>query len=788
MTTIDGTAVPAGGSVTVATPNGGTVEIFDDGSYTYTPANDFVGTEHLEYTIDDGNGGTDVATLYLSVFDLPPHAEDDINVTTLNQPVDGNVLTNDSSEPDDDLVIADGTGNPITGPTTMTTDQGSTLVINPDGTYTYTPATDFAGEDTITLEVCDENGNCVNSVLTIDVDDTTVDPLNSQPTAGDDNFTSFIDQPLTSSVAGNDGDPDGDVITIIDPATGIAATAAVNVTTAQGGTVVVQPDGTFTYTPAPGFVGVDTFDYSVIDPTGETDDATVTFTVTGDPDPAANDAPDANDDTSVTSVNTVVTGNSLLNDTDPNGDALTVTSIDGLPVPAGGSVVATTPSGGTVEIFEDGSYIYTPATGYFGTENLVYSIDDGNGGTDTATLYLTAMPTPPRATDDINITTIDAPVDGNVLTNDYSDMALPLTVGDGNGNPLPGTTTLTTDQGGTLAIDSDGSYTYTPAAGFVGNDTIILEICDSLGACVDTVLSIDVSDPVISAENTPPVAGDDHFEALTDQVIDSALFGNDCDPDGDVIALVDPATGVAATVPVTLATAQGGTVTIQPDGTFSYTPAAGFTGVDSFDYSIVDPDGTTDDATVTLTIDDDPNPLANDRPTAVDDASITQMNTPQTGNALDNDTDPNGDTLTIVSIDGSPVPAGGSVIVTTIQGSTVEIFDDGSYTYQPANDFVGTEQLVYTIDDGNGGTDDATLSLTVFDLPPVVEDDINNTSIDTPVAGNVLTNDSSEPDDTLTVGDGAGNPITAPTTLTTDQGGTVAVSYTHLTLPTTPYV
>ena len=111
-----------------------------------------------------------------------------------------------------------------------------------------------------------------------------------------------------------------------------------------------------------------------------------------------------------------------------------------------------------------------------------------------------------------------------------------------------------------------------------------------------------------------------------------------------------------------------------------------------------------------------------------------------------------------------------------IQGSTVEIFDDGSYTYQPANDFVGTEQLVYTIDDGNGGTDDATLSLTVFDLPPVVEDDINNTSIDTPVAGNVLTNDSSEPDDTLTVGDGAGNPITAPATLTTDQGGTVVIN------------
>ena len=117
------------------------------------------------------------------MFDLPPQAEDDINDTSINLPVDGNVLTNDSSEPDDDLVIGDGSGNPITGPTTMTTDQGGMLVINPDGTYTYTPATDFVGEDTITLEVCDEGGNCVTSELTIDVVDPAANPLNTPPIA-----------------------------------------------------------------------------------------------------------------------------------------------------------------------------------------------------------------------------------------------------------------------------------------------------------------------------------------------------------------------------------------------------------------------------------------------------------------------------------------------------------------------------------------------------------------------------------------------------------------------------
>ena len=141
----------------------------------------------------------------------------------------------------------------------MTTNQGGTLVINPDGTYVYTPATDFTGEDSIMLEVCDENGNCVNSELVIEVSDSTTNPQNTPPIASDDNFSVFVDQPLSSALMGNDSDPDGDVITTLDPATGVAAATSFTLTTAQGGTVVVAPDGTFTYTSAAGFIGIDTF-------------------------------------------------------------------------------------------------------------------------------------------------------------------------------------------------------------------------------------------------------------------------------------------------------------------------------------------------------------------------------------------------------------------------------------------------------------------------------------------------------------------------------------------------
>ena len=82
-------------SVSVPTPNGGVFELFANGDYLYTPATDFIGTETVQYTISDGNGGSDTATVYLTVFDQPPQLEDDINNTMVNVPVDGNVLIND---------------------------------------------------------------------------------------------------------------------------------------------------------------------------------------------------------------------------------------------------------------------------------------------------------------------------------------------------------------------------------------------------------------------------------------------------------------------------------------------------------------------------------------------------------------------------------------------------------------------------------------------------------------------------------------------------------------------
>ena len=204
------------------------------------------------------------------------------------------MLINDSeANPADSLTIVDpATGAAATGPITITTTSGGTAVVNPDGTYTYTPATGFSGEDTFVYTIIDTFGKTDSANVSIEVRDLNSPAGNAPPIATDDSFTSFIDVPLSSSVMSNDTDPDGDVITIAD-GNGAPATAAQTITTTAGGTVTLNTDGTFTYTPPVGFQGADTFDYAIVDPSGATDDATVTLNVIADPDPDSNDVPNA---------------------------------------------------------------------------------------------------------------------------------------------------------------------------------------------------------------------------------------------------------------------------------------------------------------------------------------------------------------------------------------------------------------------------------------------------------------------------------------------------------------
>ncbi|HMN94197.1 MAG TPA: tandem-95 repeat protein, partial [Hydrogenophaga sp.] len=166
---------------------------------------------------------------------------------------------------------------------------------------------------------------------------------------------------------------------------GLAVTQGVPITLANGTlTITNVSTGAFTFVPNPDYNGTQTFNYTIRDPRGSTSTANVDITIT-----PVNDAPVAVDDVAETDEDTPVTIAVLANDTDVDGDALTVTS----------AVAAN----GTVVINADGTITYTPNADFNGTDTISYEISDGQGGTATATVTVTVNPVndAPVAVDDV---------------------------------------------------------------------------------------------------------------------------------------------------------------------------------------------------------------------------------------------------------------------------------------------------------------------------------------------------------------------------------------------------
>jgi hypothetical protein len=365
-----------------------------------------------------------------------------------------------------------------------------------------------------------------------------------------------------------------------------------------------------------------------------------------------NDAPVAVNDTASTNEDTPVTVTVLTNDSDPEGDPLTVT--------------AASAANGTVVINADGTITYTPTANFNGTDTITYTISDGHGGTSTATVTVSvaAVNDAPVAVNDTTSTNEDTSVTVAVLTNDT----------DVDGDPL--TVTVASAANGTVAINADGTITYTPAANFNGTDTISYTISDGHGGTSTATVTVSVA-----AVTEAPVAVNDTASTNEDTPVTVAVLTNDSDPDGDPLT-------------VTTASAANGTVVINADGTITYTPAANFNGTDTITYTISDGQGGTATATVTVTV-----ALVNDAPVDTGESIDTVVGQPVTVDVLGNASDPDGDPL---SVTGAAVSDG-----------TVTINPDGTVTYTPDPGFAGTATLTYIVSDGRGGTATSTVTITV---------------------------------------------------------------------------
>jgi gliding motility-associated-like protein len=233
-----------------------------------------------------------------------------------------------------------------------------TVVVNSDGSYMYTPNSNYNGSDSFTVTVSDGNGG--TNTVTVNV---TVTPVNDAPVATATPIVTAEDTPVNGAVTATD--VDGDVLTFS------------KTTDPTHGTVVVNSDGSYTYTPSANYNGIDSFTVTVSDGNGGTNTVTVNVTVT-----LINHKPVAVDDaTESTNEDTVLNGNVSANDS-PSRD--------------GGNTwaLATNPIHGTATVNVDGTYTYIPNVNYAGNDSFTYVISDKDGDISTATVTISVLALP----------------------------------------------------------------------------------------------------------------------------------------------------------------------------------------------------------------------------------------------------------------------------------------------------------------------------------------------------------------------------------------------------------
>ena len=381
----------------------------------------------------------------------------------------------------------------------------------------------------------------------------------------------------------------------------------------------------------------------------------------------ANTAPVATDDTAsaIHDRDLVLAAPGVLaNDSDGNGDALTVTLVTG-------------PASGTVTLDPDGGYIYSPATGFTGTDTFTYRADDGAATSGLATVTIDVTNASPTAVDDGY-----AGPKGQPLVVDAASGVLGNDADPDNDVLLAAVTTPPVN--GTLALSADGSFTYTPAPGFIGTDTFDYTASDGIATATATV-SITIS-------NAAPVSADDSYSVFRNQALTVAPTGvlaDDTDSDGDpltAILLVSPAHG-------TLALGAG--------GGFTFTPDAGYVGPDAFAYRASDGADTSGPATVQIDVKDRKPAAADDTATVVANGLIVK---PAPG-LLGNDVDPDGDSLVALLGTGA---AHGTAIVQA----------DGGWSYAPDPGYSGSDTFTYVAFDGLMSSSPATVHLTIHAPAP----------------------------------------------------------------------
>ncbi len=552
-----------------------------------------------------------------------------------------------ATDPDGFALTYSWTFSGVSGPPTTAT--GTSV--------TVTPTT--GGTLTATLQVRDPNGATHATRPTRSVTVTAAPPANQAPN-GSITVPSTVTQGVAATFQGSASDPENNTPFTYAWSFGTNATPATS--TAQNPSVTFSTTGSRTVT------------LTVTDSLGAVDQSAASVTVTVN----APQPPVANADTySVQSGQTltVAAPGVLGNDTNPAGTGTLTAQL------------VTNPASGTLTLNANGSFTYVPTIAS-GPVSFTYRTTNGTttSANATVTINVSAAPTPPVATNDTYSVqsgqTLTVAAATGVLGNDTN----PAGTGTLSAQLVTGPTS------GTLSLNANGGFTYTPATGFAGPATFTYRSTNGTTTSANATVTINVA-----AAAQPPVASADSYTVQSGQTLTVAapgVLGNDSNPAGTGTLSAQLVTGPAS-----------GTLNLTANGSFTYAPAAGFTGNASFVYRVTNGTTTSANATVTISVSAAPQPpVANSDSYTVQSGQTLTVATP---GVLGNDTNPAG-TGTL-----------SAQLVTNPTSGTLSLNANGSFTYTPAAGFTGNASFTYRVTNGTtNSANNATVTINVTAPPP----------------------------------------------------------------------
>ena len=627
-------------------PDVGSVALAEDGSFVYQAPDGFAGLAGFTYTLRSGDASA-IARVSLDVqstANVPPQARGEsygvLEDGLLDSRQTFGLLANDS----------DHEGDPLELEVVAEVEHGDLQWLG-GGHFLYRPAPDFHGSERIRYRVSDGRASSVEVEATI-----SVFAQNDAPVAADDVYRVQQDVELQvaveEGVLANDTDVDGDalIVELVDEP--------------EKGQLLMDPAGGFRYRPLPGQSGEDSFRYAASDLLA-LDTASVRLNITrSNAPPLAQPDRYRIDEDSV--LDSRVQGSPLANDSDPDGDALSLRVIES---PQLGSLRREGPH-----------LVYTPQRDVHGEDGFSYVASDGefDSAEVQVVIEIAAVNDPPETATDLYTVARDGVLEvaagEGVLANDF----------DVEGDALQADLDQPPSHG-SLDLRADGGFVYRPRAGFAGRDEFAYRAADAEDASPGRVV-IDV----LRGGNARPLARGERFEIAEDTVLDTrqftSLLANDSDPDGGSLELV------AKSVP------RHGSVEWLPGGHLRYTPLRDHVDTVRIRYAVSDGELESEEVSVEIVF------LAqNDPPQARPDvyylapaASLLQV-APAAG-VLANDRDPDGDTL----------------VATLLQAPTegqLKLRLDGGFDYLPPAPRPGQVRFRYRASDALGEGADAEVLL-----------------------------------------------------------------------------